>query len=114
MKYEETVVVPAETYDRANKLLGVPSLKELTDHGMRSLGANTNVNEGILYVKFEDGSSLNYDLRSDESNYWDDVVWTSPDESEDIFLESDYELCDMEFEINGNLYIVRVQRGEQS
>ena len=107
-KFEETVVIPACEYDRVNRLLAIPSLEDMTDGELLEAGANTHQNEGIFRVTFEDGSSLNFDLCSGASNYWDDVVWTSADGKRDTTLDCDFELGDIEFEEGGNLYTVHV------
>lgn len=108
--YEKTVMIDAEEYDRINRLLAIPSLEDMTDEELLEAGANTNQNEGVFRVEFGDGSSLNFDLCSGLSNYWDDIVWTSADGRRDIILDCEYELDDIEFEEAGTTYIVHVVR----
>lgn len=108
--YEKTVMIDAEEYDRINRLLAIPSLEDMTDEELLEAGANTNQNEGVFRVGFGDGSSLNFDLCSGLSNYWDDIVWTSADGRRDIILDCEYELDDIEFEEAGTTYIVHVVR----
>ena len=106
----ETVHIPAEEFDRVNRLLDIDSLEELTDAELAEQGADTNHIEGVFHVTFDDGSSMNFDLCSGSCNYWDDVVWTSADGKCDIILDCGYELGDIEVEIESELYIVRVVR----
>lgn len=108
MIHEKTVSVCKTGFDRVNKLLAIPSLEELTDEELRRLGANTDQCEGIFFVEFDDGSSLNYDLCSGTHNYYDDVVWTSRDGTRDIVLDCEYELDDIEFDVDGETYIVNI------
>lgn len=109
-RFEESVMISPDEYDRINRLLSIQSLEDMTDDELLKAGANTHVNEGIFFVKFADGSSLNFDLCSGTTNYWDDVVWTSADGKRDVTFECEYELGDIEFEEDGALYIVRVVR----
>lgn len=106
--HEVTVHIDHDTFERVNRLLKIPSLDALTDRELRAQGANTGHNEGIYSAKFDDGSSINFDLCSDSNNYWDDVVWTSPDGRTDITLDCEYELGDIEVEIETGLYKVKV------
>lgn len=107
-KHIETVRIPSAQFERVNRLLAIPSLEDMSDDDLIEQGANTYHSEGIYCVKFDDGSSLNFDLCSGSVNYWDDVVWTSADGSVDIMLECDYELGNIEFEIDGETYVVNL------
>ena len=109
--YEETVVIPSNEIDRINRLLEIESLEEMSDGELLSAGANTNWCEGIFAVKFADGSSLNFDLCSGTTNYFDDVVWTSADGSRDVILDCEYALDDIEFEHEGVIYLVHIVKG---
>lgn len=100
--------LPSDEVDRINRLLAIPSLEDMTDDELRNMGATTDGCEGIFTVDFDDGSSLNFDLCSGRHNYWDDVVWTSADGSRDIVFDCEYELDDIEFEVDGELYIVKI------
>lgn len=106
--HEEIVRIPASEFERINRLLLIESLEEMTDSELIEQGANTDCCEGIFHVKFDNGSSLNFDLCSGQHNYWDDVVWTSADGARDVVFDCEYELSDIEAEIEGELYIVRV------
>ena len=110
-KFEEKIVIRAKEYDRINQLLAINSLEDMADDELLKAGANTHSNEGIFFVQFNDGSSLNFDLCSGTTNYWDDVVWTSADGNRDIILNCEYKLGDIEFEVDDALYTVRVVRG---
>jgi hypothetical protein len=92
-------------------MLAIPSLEDISDDELRNMGAETDSCEGIFAVYFDDGSSLNFDLCSGRNNYWDDVVWTSADGSRDIVFDCEYELDDIEFEADGELYIVKIIKG---
>lgn len=107
-KHEAIVRISASEFNRINRLLAIESLEDMTDRELIEQGANTNHNEGVFLAKFDNGSSINFDLCSGWSNYWDDVVWTSPDGSYDIVLDCEYELGDIEVEIEGELYVVKL------
>lgn len=108
-KHVAEVQISRSEYERVNRLLGIPSLSEMSDEQLILAGANTNQCEGILYAKFDDGSVLNYDLCSGTENYFDDVVWTNPDGNHDVVLDCTFELDDIEFEPgNGETYLVKL------
>ena len=108
IKHEETVYITTSDFNRINKLLAIESLEEMTYSKFVEHGANTDYCEGIFRVEFDNGASLNFDLCSGKHNYWDDVVWTSADGTTDIVLDCEYELGDIEVEIESELYIVRI------
>lgn len=108
-KHIATVHISSEEFDRVNRLLSIDSLEELTDSELMEQDANTDQNEGIFSVTFDDGSSLNYDLCSGSNNYWDDVVWTSADGRTDTTLDCAFELDDeIEFEFESETYVVKI------
>lgn len=106
--YKEQVVIEPELVKRVKRLLDIPSLEEMSDQELLDAGANTDQCEGIFSVTFDDGSTLNYDLCSGQSNYFDDVVWTSGDGKQDVILECSFELDDIEFDVDGVRYIVTI------
>ena len=108
IKHEAEVYISKEEFDRVNRLLSIDSLENMTDDELIENDANTNVSEGIFYVEFDDGSSMNFDLCSGQSNYFDDVVWTDKEDKCSIFLECSYELDDIEVEINSEMYVVKI------
>ena len=108
IKHEEVVRISINEFNRINRLLAIDSLEEMTAHELIEQGANTDYCEGIFRVEFDNGASLNFDLCSGQHNYWDDVVWTSADGHKDIVLDCEYELDDIEVEIDGELYVVKV------
>lgn len=108
IKHEETIRIPAKEFDRINRLLAIESLEEMTDDELRKMGATTDGFEGIFYVEFDNGTSINFDLCSGQHNYWDDVVWTSADGKRDVVLDCEYELDDIEVEIESELYIIKI------
>lgn len=112
-KYEATIRLAASEFDRINRLLAIDSLEEMTATQLLEQGANTDSCEGVYLARFENGSTLNFDLCSGQHNYWDDVVWTSADGKHDVVLDCEYELGDIEVEIEGDLYCVKVVK-EQS
>ena len=97
-KHEVTIHIAPDEFARVNRLLGIKSLQDMTDREL--------IEQEIYCARFDDGSSLNFDLRSGIYDYWDDVVWRSPDGSEEIPIESDFELGDIKVEIESELYIV--------
>lgn len=108
VKHEAKVHILASEVERINKLLAIDSLEEMTDSELIEQGANTDVCEGIFYVEFDNGASINFDLCSGSHNYWDDVVWTNADKTRDIVFDCEYELDDIEIEIDSELYIVKI------
>lgn len=107
-KHEVTIHITPGEFTRVNRLLAIESLEDMTNSELLAQGANSHQNEGIYSAKFDDGSSINFDLCSGVHNYWDFVVWTSPDGSTNIVLECMFELGDIEVEIESELYIVRI------
>ena len=104
-----TVNLPRSVYDRVNRLLSFDTpFEEMTDEEMMAAGMRDNDCEGIFTAAFDDGSSLNFDLCSGDSNYYDDTVWTSADGSTDVTLECAFELSDIEVEIEGEVYVVNL------
>lgn len=106
--HKEIVSIPEDEFYRINRLLAIESLEEMTDEELLEQGANTNVCKGIFYVEFDNGASMHMDLCSGNHNYWDDVVWTSADGNTDVVLDCEYELDDIEIEIESELYIVKI------
>jgi hypothetical protein len=111
IKHEATINISATEFDRINRLLAIESLEEMTDSELIAHGANTDSCEGVFYVEFDNGTSMNFDLCSGTHNYWDDVVWTSADGKRDVVLDCEYELDDIEVEIDFELYIVKIIKG---
>lgn len=107
-KHIATVHISSDEINRINRLLSINSMEDMSDNELIMLGANTNHNEGIFRVSFDDGSSLNFDLCSGIYNYWDDVVWTSADGNMDVTLECEFEISNIEFDIDGETYVVEI------
>lgn len=107
-KHIATVYISSDEFDRVNRLLNIDSLDDMSDEELITQGANTHYNEGIFNVTFDDGSSLNFDLCSGVINYWDDVVWTSADGNIDVTLDCEYELDNIEFNVDGETYVVEI------
>lgn len=108
VKHEETIKIPTKEFDRINRLLAIESLEDMTDNELLAQGANTNICEGIFSVEFDNGASMTFDLCSGSHNYWDDVVWTSADGTRDVVIDCEYEIGDIEVEIESELYIVNI------
>lgn len=110
MKVHETrVQITSKEFHRVNNLLAIRSLQNKTDEELLALNANINQNEGIYKVKFDDGSSINFNLCSNEHNYWDEVSWTSPNKETIIFIGCEFRIDDIEVEINSELYIIELE-----
>jgi hypothetical protein len=103
-----TVRISLIEFERINRLLNIDSLEDMSGDELIAQGANTNSCEGVFLVAFDDGSTLNFDLCSGSSNYFDDVVWSSSDGSVDITLDCAYELDDIEVDVEGETYIVKI------
>ena len=108
IKHEQTVCISTSEFERINRLLAIESLEDMTDEELIQQGANTDVYEGILYVEFDNGAVLTWDLCSGTHNYYDNVVWVSPDDNREVVLDCEYELGDIEVEIDSELYIVKI------
>ena len=108
--HTSTVQIPKDIYARVNRLLAfdIP-FEEMTDAAMQAAGVCDHYCEGIFTTDFDDGSSLNFDLCSGSSNYFDDVVWSSADGTLDVALECGFELSDIEFEAEGETYVVKLE-----
>lgn len=106
--HEETIAISTSEFNRINRLLAIESLEDMTNSELLEQGANTNYCEGVFHVEFDNGASLNFDLCSGQHNYWDDVVWTSQDGKTNVVLDCEYELDDIEVEIESELYIVKI------
>lgn len=106
--HEETITISISEFNRINRLLAIESLEDMTNSELLEQGANTNYCEGVFHVEFDNGASLNFDLCSGQHNYWDDVVWTSQDGKTNVVLDCEYELDDIEVEIESELYIVKI------
>ena len=109
--HEEIVRIPTSEFDRINRLLAIESLEDMMDSELLAQGANTDVCEGVFHVEFDNGASLNFDLCSGQHNYWDDIVWTSADGKHDVVFDCDYELGDIEVEIDSEIYVVKIIKG---
>lgn len=108
MTYTATAKISKAEFDRINRLLSIDSLECMTDEELRKAGANTFQNEGIYAVDFGDGSCLTYDLCSGSENYYDNVIWTTP-EGNYVNFDCAYDIDDIEFEIGGNTYLVKIE-----
>ena len=108
IRHEEIIRILASEFDRINKLLAIESLEDMTDDELRQMGATTDGHERLFYVEFDNGSSLTWDLCSGQHNYWDDVVWTSKNGKRDIVLDCEYELGDIEFEVDEEWYFIKI------
>lgn len=106
MTYTETVRIERETFKRVNRLLAIENMENMTDEELYKAGADTDTCFGVFSVTFKNGATLNYDLCSGTSNYFDDVVLTSADGTHDVILECEFELDNIEVEIDGDTYIV--------
>ena len=105
---EVTIHMERSKIERINALLDIHCFDEMTDEEMSVLGARKDTYEGGFVVNFEDGSSMTWDLCSGGSNYYDNVIWTSADGEEEVVLDCSYELSDIEFEVEGENYFVKI------
>jgi hypothetical protein len=73
-------------------------------------GGSFDVNDKLCHVMIIEADTEAEAVNKAEELgcYWDDVVWTSADGRRDIVLDCEYELDDIEFEVNGELYIVKI------
>ena len=108
IEYIAKIEIPQQEINRINHLLGILSLEDMSDEELLAEGANTNYHEGVYFAEFENGASIRFDLCSGVSNYWDDVVFTYPDGESELVFDCDYELGDIEVEIDDINYIVKI------
>ena len=113
IKHQEIVPISKEELKRYNFLLSIPSLEDMSDAELTEIGAETDVCKGIYFIEFDNGATMNIDLCSGSHNYWDDVVWTSPDGNRDVVLDCEYEISDIEVEIDDELYVVKFEITEE-
>jgi hypothetical protein len=114
MIHKEVVYISKEELKKANYLLSINSLEELSDAQLQEIGAETDVCVGLFYIEFDNGATMNIDLCSGQHNYYDDVVWTSPDGSRDVVFDCEYNIDNIEVEIDGELYIVEIEQYDSS
>ncbi len=112
IKHTAVVNIQKEKFDRVNHLLAIDSLEDLTAEELIKQGASIHYCESIFYVAFDNGSTLSFDLCSGSCNYWDEVVWISPDARKEIILDCEYKLGDIEVEIDSELYVVKVIKND--
>ena len=109
MKYEKTVSIPAEKYDKVNELLELDNLDEMTEGELNDIGAEIEHVEKIYEVEFEDKSKVMFFLRSGLHNYFDEVVWFQTDE-EPYAFDPEFSIGDFSFCFDGDCYCVKVER----
>ena len=107
-KHTATAHISIEEFERINRLLAIDSLEEMTDQELLDQGANTYQCEEIYSVTFDDGSHITFDLCSGSINYYDNVVWTSADGKQEVTLDCEFELDDIEVEIESQVYLVHL------
>ena len=87
-----SVALPKDTFERANRLLAIDSLSDMSDEELAATGADTYQSETIFCVGFPDGSEAVYSLCSGSENYWDDLSYYAADGSCSQDFEPEYEL----------------------
>ena len=91
-----SVALPKDTFERANRLLAIDSLSDMSDEELAATRADTYQSETIFCVGFPDGSEAEYSLCSGSENYRDDVSYYTADGS----CSQDFEPeCELEKEI---------------
>ncbi len=106
--HKARVELRKDLIDKVKRFLSIKSFEEMTEKEMNVIGAEEDSCETIFSVEFDDGSCLNFDLCSGKNNYWDDVIWTSPDGKTDVMLEPTFSIDDIESTINGEEYRVEI------
>lgn len=95
MKYVATCKIKRSQFDRINRLLDEIDFdddsNEMTNL-MRELNAAEDSCCDAFYFKFENGAGIKIDIRSGSHNYYDDVIWLSADEKEDVLFDCSYVL----------------------
>ena len=106
--YKASVIITTDEFERINRLLSIQSMEKMTEDELRTAGADKNVCEGVLFIGFDDGSYVTFNLCSDANRYYDDVVWTSADGDTDVTLCRQYALDDFEFSVGDNNYVINL------
>lgn len=109
MTYTETVRIERETFNRVNRLLAIENMENMTDEEMDAAGAETDTSYGIYYVEFQNGAAMVYILCSGQSNYYDDVMWLAPDGEHIVSFDCNYDLSDIEVDLYGDTYCVKIE-----
>lgn len=93
-------------------LLAIDSLEDMSEEELEAAGAKQHDRRFVYEAGFPDGSTVAYELCSGSMNYWGDVVWTAPGGTETVDCEPEYGLGDLEIEIGGTTYVVRLHRAD--
>lgn len=72
--YEVTIDFPMDEFLNINRLLAIESLEDLDEYDLKRLGAKQDDEQGIMYIAFDDGAVLTFDICSGSHNYYDNVV----------------------------------------
>lgn len=107
-RLEADVCLTAARIREIRDLLAIDDLETVPEAELDAVGAKPHDRRPVYEAKFPDGSVLSYELCSGSTNYWGDVVWTSPDKTRTVDCEPEYELDCMEVEIDGVTYAVDV------
>lgn len=107
-RLEADVCLTAARMREIRDLLAIDDLETVPEEELDAVGAKQHDRQSVYEAKFSDGSVLSYELCSGSTNYWGDVVWTSPDKARTMDCEPEYELDCMEVEIDGVTYAVNV------
>lgn len=108
-RLEAVVALPGARIREVRNLLAVESLEDMSDEELDAKGAKRHDRQFVYDVGFPDGSAVAYELCSGSVNYWGDVVWTSPGRTRTVNCEPEYGLGDLEIQIDGTTYVVRLR-----
>lgn len=93
-------------------LLAIDDLETMSEEELDATGAKQHDRRPVYEARFQDGSTVAYELCSGSMNYWGDVVWTSPDRTRTVDCEPEYGLDGLELEIDGTTYVVTLNAVE--
>lgn len=108
-RLEANVCLTAARMREIRDLLAIDNLETVPEEELDAAGAKQHDRQFVYEAGFPDGSTVAYELCSGSMNYWGDVVWTSPDKARTVDCEPEYGLDDLELEVDGTTYVVRLR-----
>lgn len=95
MVYTATTKINKKQFDRINRLLDEIDFDDKSqemNNLIRELDATEDSWCDGFYFTFQNGAKIKIDIRSGAHNYYDDVIWLSADEKDDVLFDCSYTL----------------------
>ena len=105
--HEVNFPISKKELQRVRVLLDM-EFEEWDDEKLEKLGIKKDSSECIIGVYFNDGATLDWNLRCGTHNYYDDVVFQYPD-GKVVELDCSYELDDIEIDTETDIYLVKLE-----